>query len=473
MGRRALQEKRTIIANEGLCLPQHHPPVQRAVVSPILYDGRAIGLMAVVNKPAPYTAADAELLEIIVAYLAPVIAARQARDHEEKARRDLEERLRQSEKMEALGRLAGGVAHDFNNLLTVINGYAQISLAGLPAGDPLADDLGEIRAAGERAADLTRQLLAFSRRQALERQPIDLNAVLRGMGNMLGRLIGEHIALELSLEAALWPVRADVSQMEQVVMNLAANARDAMPAGGRLTIATANLSLGQPHHLGMEAGDYVVLTLTDTGEGIPAAMRDHLFEPFYSTKGEQGTGLGLATVYGIVRQTAGHIEVDSEAGVGTTFTIYLPRARAGAPQAEMEQPATPLGRERVLLVEDQAPVRQMTARMLGQLGYAVTEADSAAAACERWSATAEPFDLLITDVLMPGTGGPELVARLRRERPGLPALYISGYPQDSGAHAAALDPPVRLLAKPFTVEELAAAVRRALDGRNTAGLAQS
>ena len=389
--------------------------------------------------------------------------------HDVTERRRLEEQFRQAQKMEAVGRLAGGVAHDFNNLLTVINGYSDLLLDALPAGDPTRDLLDEIRKAGERSAGLTRQLLAFSRKAVVAPRILDLNALVLDMEQMLRRLIGEDVALAVKPQIRLGTVRADAGHLEQVLMNLVVNARDAMPRGGRLTVETRNADLDEAYartHAGVRPGRYVLLAVSDTGHGIPADILPHLFEPFFTTKGPgQGTGLGLATVHGIVQQAGGHVGVYSEVGVGTTFKVYLPRladaAGNPAPMSALRPPSR--GTETILLVEDEGGVRALTRHVLQAAGYTVLEAADGAEAVRLAAAHRGRVHLLVTDVVMPGVGGRELAGRLAAGQPGLKVLYLSGYTDDAVVRHGVLEEHVHFLQKPFTPAALAHKVREVLD----------
>jgi PAS domain S-box-containing protein len=382
--------------------------------------------------------------------------------------RSLEEQLRVSQKMEAIERLAGGVAHDFNNLLTVIESYAQLAAESMPADDPLASDLLEIRRAAERAAILTRQLLAFSRKSILRPEVLDVSEVVVAVEKMLRRLIGEDVALAVTTGETS-PVRADRGQLEQVLMNLAVNARDAMPDGGRLEIATADVELDDAQALeplGVKPGPYVRITVTDTGCGMDEATLSRIFEPFYTTKAPgKGTGLGLATVYGIVKQSDGAIRVRSEVGRGTTFEIDLPRADhvvvAESPRCTTSPRA--VGRETILVVEDEADVRVLVKRLLASAGFAVLTAASPKEAEALFVEHGASVDLLLTDVVMPGMNGRVLAERLRAARPSLRVLYMSGYNESVLGPHGVVDDGIQLLLKPFAVHELAEAVRRALD----------
>jgi PAS domain S-box-containing protein len=378
----------------------------------------------------------------------------------------LEDRLRQAQKMEAIGRLAGGVAHDFNNLLTVIRANSDFLLEDLEGSDPRRGEAEEIRSAAEHATGLTRQLLAFSRRQVVQPKVLDPSGVVSHMSKMLRRLIGEDVELVLELEEGGATVLADPGQLEQVVLNLCVNAREALPGGGRVTVTsrTVTLDLGAASHLGLAPGHYVRLMVQDTGAGIPAEVIDQIFEPFFTTK-ESGTGLGLATVYGIVKQAGGEIAVASTPGVGTTLTIHLPTIRlAAAPTVAAPSQAAPArGAETVLVVDDDAPLRRTMRRVLESRGYRVLEAESGAAALELAAGCGEPIHLLLTDVVMPRMSGPELATRMREQRPTTPVLYVSGYPDDTITHYGVLAPGATLVEKPFSVDLLARKVREALD----------
>jgi PAS domain S-box-containing protein len=383
----------------------------------------------------------------------------------------LQAQLLQAQKMESVGRLAGGVAHDFNNLLTVILSDVGLAQANAAARDPeLAESLLEIGQAAERARELTRQLLALGRRQILEVRDVDLNRLVTGFGKMLARLIGEDVVVTRQLDAAHGLVRADPVQLEQVILNLAVNARDAMPGGGRLTIRTENVEVGPDaamELMGVEAGAYVVLTVSDTGTGMDAETRAHAFEPFFTTKeAGKGTGLGLATVFGIVRQHGGHVRLESEPGHGSTVRVYLPRASAGKAQPEeatpSAAPAAARGGETLLLVEDEPAVRAVLRRVLTGAGYRLLEADGAAAALRR--AAEGPFDLLVTDVIMPGQSGRALHEQLASSHPGLRVLFMSGHAEDVISHHGVLLPGLRFLQKPFAPATLLAKVREVLDG---------
>lgn len=383
-------------------------------------------------------------------------------------RHRLEEQLRQAQKMEAIGRLAGGIAHDFNNLLTVITGYSDLALQELPPDHALADIVAQIRQASLRAADLTRQLLAFSRRQVLQPVVIDLNSLLEDLEKMLRRLIGEDIELALCLQEGLWPVRVDPGQMEQVLLNLVVNARDAMPRGGKLTIETANVVLdaaavaSRPELL---PGAYVVLAVSDTGLGMDAATQARIFEPFFTTKdAQQGTGLGLATVYGIIKQSGGHITVYSEVGRGSCFKVYLPRdGQTPSPPASDPTPANVAGTETILLVEDDDTVRALAQRVLAEQGYQVLPARDGEEALALCQMHAGPLHLVVTDVVMPRMSGPELAQALVARLPALHVLYVSGYMDDAIVRHGLIEASAPFLPKPYTPAMLLSRVRQVLD----------
>src|SRR5881628_486526 len=360
-------------------------------------------------------------------------------------RKQLEEQFHQAQKMEAVGRLAGGVAHDFNNLLTAILGSADLVLDSLTAGVPEREEVEEIRKAAVRAADLTRQLLAFSRQQVIAPTVLNPNGVVANMDKLLRRLLGEDVELRTVLAPDLAAVKADPSQLEQIVLNLAVNARDAMPNGGKLTIETQNVELDQEYvrgHLSAQPGPYVMLAVSDTGVGMDAATQSRIFELFFTTKEQgKGTGLGLATTYGIVKQSGGNIWLYSEPGRGTTFKIYLPRVDQ-APEQLAAAPAareTPRGTETVLLVEDDDAVRTLTQKMLAAHGYTVLAAGGGAEALELAAGHTGPIHLLVTDVVLPGMSGRDLAARFRSGPPGVKVLYTSGYTDEAIVHHGILD----------------------------------
>jgi PAS domain S-box-containing protein len=393
------------------------------------------------------------------------------RKRAEAALRELEERHRQAQKMEAIGRLASGVAHDFNNLLTAILGSTDLLLEELPADHPGRLEANETRKAALRAADLTRQLLAFGRQQVLTPQVLDLNEVVTNVDKMLRRVIREDVELRIVQAPAIGAVRADPGQLEQVLLNLAVNARDAMPRGGRLTIETANAELDDTYaaeHAVVVPGRYVMFAVSDTGTGMDAETQARVFEPFFTTKEKgKGTGLGLATVYGIVKQSGGYIWVYSEPGQGTSMKVYLPRVEAPIePISPPPQPSGSLrGSETILVVEDQDEVRKLTRRMLEARGYRVLVAASGADALRLSGAVqaAEQIDLLLTDVIMPGMSGREVALLLGPAHPHMRVLFVSGYTDESIVHEGILEPGIAFLQKPFTAEALARKVREVLD----------
>jgi two-component system cell cycle sensor histidine kinase/response regulator CckA len=386
-------------------------------------------------------------------------------------RKLLENQLQQSRRMEAVGRLAGGIAHDFNNLLTIIKGYAELALQrnGIPA--ELRGDVQQVENAAERASTLVRQLLAFSRRQVLQPKIIDLNAIVIGLDKLLGRLMGEHIEMMTRCGTNVGNVKADPAQIEQVIMNLVVNARDAMPKGGRLTVETSNVQLDSTYardHVTVKPGPYVMLAVSDTGIGMSPETQSHIFEPFYTTKESgQGTGLGLSTVYGIVKQSGGYIWVYSEPGKGTTFKVYLPRVeeQVESKAEAKETPATRGGSETILLVEDEEAVRELASMILSARGYSVVEARSSREAEQISAKHSGEIHLLLTDIIMPGTTGRELAQKMMARRPRMRVLYMSGYTDNVLAHDGVLQRGVSFLQKPFTPADLAQKVRDVLDAK--------
>ena len=383
-------------------------------------------------------------------------------------RKLLEEQLLHAQKMEAVGRLAGGVAHDFNNMLTVISGYNRMILDELSPMDPLRGNAEEILKAADRAAALTNQLLSFSRRQIMRPTVLNVNSVLANTQKMLHRVIGEDVKLELKPARDLGHIRADPVHIEQAIVNLAVNARDAMPTGGRIVIESANVQLDETYtrtHPGVNPGDFVMIAVSDTGHGMDSETRRRIFEPFFTTKEKgKGTGLGLATVYGMVKQSGGDIWVYSEIGKGSTFKLYFPRIMEPVTDASADESekARQTGSETILLVEDEKAVRELTLKMLRRLGYTVLAADGGAEAIAFSKAHTAEIALLLTDVVMPGMSGRQLADVLTKERPGLKVLYLSGYTENTVVHHGVLEPGVDFLPKPFSREVLASKIREIL-----------
>ena len=444
---------------------------QDTVVVSLDYSGRSYGFMMtwMVSGMSDSIEEHDLLREVAddIAFALHAMKIKRERDRSEAALADTREQLRQVQKLEAIGRLAGGVAHDFNNLLMVQMGYCDLMRDNLTDDDPFVEDLAQIRDCADRAATLTRQLLAFSRKQTLQPEVLDLNAVVGGIENMLKRLIGENIEFVVLLTNGLGRVMVDPGQMEQVIMNLAINARDAMPRGGKLIIETANVEIDGAYtknHLDAVAGPHVMLAITDTGCGMDEEIRSKLFEPFFTTKGKgKGTGLGLATVYGIIKQSGGNIWVYSEPGKGTTFKIYLPRvASEPAQPIAPKAPATSGKGELILLVEDEAGLRKVFSKMITKLGYQVRLAADGEAALRAFKEEGLRPALLITDVVMPGMSGRELVDNLIPIWPDIKVLYISGYTDNAIVHHGVLDSKTPFLEKPFTSTQLAEKISNVL-----------
>jgi two-component system cell cycle sensor histidine kinase/response regulator CckA len=403
---------------------------------------------------------DAEIAGVVV----------NSRDVTERHR--LEEQLRHSQKMEAIGQLAGGVAHDFNNILTVIQGHASLLRSGERLPDVQKGSVDQIYQAAERAAGLTRQLLTFSRRQLMQPKPLDLNTVLGNMTKMLGRILGEDISLQFNYSAGQPWVHADEGMVEQVVMNLAVNSRDAMPTGGQLTIKIAVMDVRAAelaHHPDGRAGKFVCFSVADTGSGIKQEVLPHIFEPFFTTKAVgKGTGLGLATVYGIVKQHSGWITVESRVGKGTTFHVFLPAINSGAVKTSdtSREEAQPRGTETILVVEDEVPVRELVCGVLTALGYQILEAGTGVKALEVWRQHKDKIDLLLTDIVMPdGMTGRDLAEKVQTEKASLKVIYTSGYSSDIVGRDFVLREGLNYLQKPFVPQKLARAVRKCLDGK--------
>ncbi len=390
--------------------------------------------------------------------------------HDISERKQLEAQNRQSQKMEITGQLAGGIAHDFNNLLAVILGCCQCLESEAALDDDSQDLVGEIYKAGNRAATLTRQLLAYSRQQVLKPSVLNLNEVIIETGNMLERLIGEDIAVTSNLFSRLWAVKADAGQIQQVIMNLAVNSRDAMLQGGKLTIETANVELDETYahaHPDSKSGPHAVLTVSDTGCGMDEQTKSRMFEPFFTTKGVgKGTGLGLATVFGIVKQSGGHVTVDSEPGHGATFRVYLPKVESKVTESTEPQQLTPArGAETLLVVEDEDGVRRLACRILRAQGYTVLEARNGSEALSTFQDHDGVIELVLTDVVMPEMGGRHLHERLLAVNPNLAVLFMSGYTDDAVVRHGVLESETNFIQKPFSYAGLANAVRNVLDQR--------
>jgi signal transduction histidine kinase len=438
------------------------------LIIPLIIEEEGVGAFSLgAIQPRDFSTAEVDLAWSV----AKQVSGALRRIRLEEAHQRLEEQYYQAQKMDAIGRLLGGVAHDFSNLLMAINGFAELMQYRLELDDSNRQMVNHILNSGQRATDLIRQLLAFCRKQAIEPKVLNLNVLVADLDKMLRRIIGEDIQIETFLTPDLWPVKADPSQLEQIIVNLAVNARDAMPDGGYLTLETANVTLGQEylaHHLDVPPGEYVQLAVSDSGIGMTGEVKARIFEPFFTTKAEgKGTGLGLATVFGVVKQSSGYIWVHSEPGHGTTFEIYLPRIQAvAAPSARSEQFRNlPTGHETVLVVEDAPGVREMTIAVLRQLGYTVLEAGDGPAAIHLAQQYQEPINLLLTDVVLPSLNGKVLATQLAQLHPGLKQLFMSGYTDEAIVHHGFLEPGTAFLQKPFTTAKLARKVREVLDGK--------
>jgi PAS domain S-box-containing protein len=456
------------IVNVGLDIDPRLP--QSCLITPMSVMGRIVGAVEVQSiQPAAFRKEHATSLQMAANLVANAIENVRLLEQE----RESAEQLRQSQKLESVGRLAGGIAHDFNNMLTAINGYSELTLRRLKPDDPLRENVEEIKKAGERSAALTHQLLAFSRQQVLQSKVLDLNEIIIDTTTMLQRLIGEDILLNSVLNPELGRLEGDAGQLTQVLMNLVVNARDAMPDGGTLTIETTNVNVDEEFaaaHLPIMPGPYVLLAITDTGIGIDEETQQHIFEPFYTTKEiGKGTGLGLATVYGIVKQSGGYIWVTSKPGKGSTFEIYLPRieqevwTESEAATAEY----LPNGAETILIVEDEDLVRALTRQVLEECGYEIIEARNGVEALSIFEQPDCKIDLLLTDVVMPQMGGRELAERVTRTHPNLRVLFTSGYTDDAAIRQDVIVPDTNFIQKPFTFDALAHKVRESLDS-NTA-----
>jgi PAS domain S-box-containing protein len=465
---RSLVEKRTLVANEGLRFPDGHLSLENALVTPILHHDTLIGLFIVANKSGGYNGHDKELLENAAAQTAPVLyalleEARQKKEHEK-----LEVQLRQAQRMEAVGQLAGGVAHDFNNLLQVINGYAEIVLCNLDVEHSCHTHVGEIARAGSRAASLVRQLLAFSRRQVLEMRDINLNDVITDLMKMIRRVIGEHIVLDFHANCDLGIVRADPGQVEQVLLNLCVNARDAMPDGGKITIETENARVDEEFckkHPWADPGLYALMSVSDTGCGMDDETMANIFEPFFTTKDVgKGTGLGLSTVYGLVKQHRGLVHVYSEIDKGSIFRVYLPLIECVAEEIG-ERPKSPAvgGTETILLAEDDDMVRNLSQSILEEAGYKVLTAVDGKDALRKFMEQADQINLVLLDLVMPNMGGHTVFKEIHEIYPDTKVLFSSGYSLNAIHSDFVLDEGMELIRKPFRRDDLLSKIREALD----------
>jgi PAS domain S-box-containing protein len=465
----SLLEKQTVIANENLQLPEGHVTLENALAVPIVYADNLIGQFVLANKVGGYDKHDRELLESTAAQTAPILFAMQEEARRKTLHEKLEEQLRQAQKMESVGRLAGGVAHDFNNMLGVILGHTEMALDETDPETPVHASLQVVEQAAKRSAALTRQLLTFARKQTVAPKVIDLNDTVEGMLNMLRRLIGEDIDLFLKPGSGLQPVKVDPSQIDQLLANLCVNARDAIAGVGKITIETASATFDEAYcaeHLGSVPGEYVLLAVSDDGCGMDQETLGHIFEPFFTTKEQgKGTGLGLASVFGMVKQNKGFINVYSEPNQGTTFKIYLPRHEKSAKGQEQ---ATILpaerGQETILLVEDEPAILEMTTMMLTRLGYTVLPANTPREAIRLADEYQGRIDLLMTDVVMPDMNGRDLAANLLAHYPDLKRLFMSGYTANVIAHHGVLDEGVHFIQKPFSMKDLGGKLRKALEG---------
>jgi len=428
--------------------------------------GEPVGVLTILNKhTGRLDEDDMDVLVVIAALSAAAIEQTRAT----KSLRESEEQLFHAQKMEAIGRLAGGIVHDFNNLVTVISGFSQLLLESLDPHDPQAEKVEQIKIAGERAAELTQKLLTFSRRQILEPKILNLNDIVPETEQMLLHLIGEDITLQADLAPDLALVKADPAQIEQVLMNLAVNARDAMPTGGRLTIMTANVNLDQTYatrHVRLQAGPYVMLAISDTGCGMDTETQRHIFEPFFTTKAEdKGTGLGLSIVYGIVKQSGGHVEVESKPKQGATFRLYFPKVEdvveSVAPQPVMAQPL--VGNETILLVEDEEPLRRLISYLLQRWGYMVLEAQHSEEALHTLEQHAGPIHLLLTDVVLPGISGCKLWEKVKALQPTIRVLFMSGHAEETITQYGVVGRDQPFLKKPFAPAVLGQKVREVLE----------
>jgi PAS domain S-box-containing protein len=468
----SLKGRKAVCKHGDLALPEGHMNLTNALAVPIMNRERLVGLIVIAERPGGYDEAVVRQLEIIATWIAPVIDARLQRDRQLALRTKAENDLRQAQRMESIGVLAGGIAHDFNNILSPIIGYTDMLLDAAETGAAPHTELKEVSKAAHRAKDLVGQLLAFSRKQMLDVQTLDVNARINDIAKMFKRLIREDIALEYRLQPSIGAIKADPGQIDQILLNLVVNAQDAMPGGGQLKIGTASRHLDEPMtiaHFQVDPGAYTVITVTDTGTGIDAEVLPFVFEPFFTTKDRgQGTGMGLATCYGIVKQHGGYIWPQSEVGRGTTFTLMFPVAdRQPMAAAAMAGPIGVLQQSRgetIMVVEDEPAVRKMAVLALRRLGYRVLEMASPEACMQTLRDEGTNIDLLLSDVIMPGCNGRELYAQLQVQKPDLKVLFMSGYTDNVISAQGGLGDGPLFIAKPFTLNELSLKVRTVLDG---------
>jgi PAS domain S-box-containing protein len=467
---RSLMEQQTLFANENLQVPQGHVALENALATPIVFNNNLIGQFVVANKAGGYGKEDRDLLESVAVQTAPILFAIQEEARQKIIHEKLEAQLRQAQKMESVGRLAGGVAHDFNNMLGVILGYTEMAMERVEPEAPLHADLKKIQGAAQRSADLTRQLLAFARKQTVSPKVIDLNKTIESILKLLFRLIGEDIDLAWQPGKEVWPVKMDPTQVDQILTNLCVNARDSIVDTGKVTIETGKASFDEEycaHHADFVPGEYVLLAVSDNGCGMDEETQAHLFEPFFTTKEVgKGTGLGLATVYGAVKQNNGFINVYSELGQGTTFKIYLPRhldKTVFLPEKEPDKPGE-RAHETILLVEDEPAILEMSTIMLERLGYTVLAAATPGEAVRLAQEHPGRIDLLLTDVIMPEMNGRDLAKNLLSTYPDIRRLFMSGYTASVIAHHGVLDQGVHFIHKPFSMKDLGEKLREALEG---------
>ena len=472
-----VEDETELVKSNPHLVPHFQSGLRSLITVPMISKDQVIGILHIQSlKKNAYAELDLRLAEKMGNQIAGAIANAQLlaeRKQAEEGKAILQEQLRQSQKMESIGQLAGGVAHDFNNILTVIHGYSELVINSLEPSNPLRDDVKEIKTAAERASALTRQLLAFSRKQVLQPKVIDLNASVTNMMKMLRRMIGEGIQLNTLLAEDLGTIKADPGQIEQVILNLAVNAKDAMPNGGKLTVETSNVEVDQGYanlHLNVAPGPYVMLSVSDTGVGMTPEVRERVLEPFFTTKEKgKGTGLGLSTVYGIVKQTGGNIWIYSEPGQGSTFKIYLPRVDEDIDflQQSSVETKSQVGSETILLVEDEKMVRNLALTILKRQGYNVLEAENGDHALHIiQEQNGNPIHLMLTDVVMPGMSGQELWERLKPQYPGMKVIYMSGYTDEAIVEKHGLSAPgIHFLQKPFPPDTLVKKIRTVLDGR--------